>query len=49
MGSRCLSVLKGRVNVIVRYLKIKEMSKFGGLLLVFKALEASPLVKELEG
>ena len=49
MGPRCLSVLKGRASVIVRHLKIEEVSKPGGLALVFKALEASPLVKELDG
>ena len=49
MGPRCLSVLKGRASVIVRHLKIEEVSKPGGLDLVFKALEASPMVKELDG
>lgn len=49
MGPRCLSVLKGRASVIVRHLKIEEVSRPGGLALVFKALESSPLVTELDG
>lgn len=49
MGPRCLSVLKGRASVIVRHLKIEEVSRPGGLSLVFQTLEASPLVKELDG
>lgn len=44
MGPRCLSVLKGRASVIVRHLKIEDASKPGGLSLVFRALESSPLV-----
>lgn len=35
--------------MIVRHLKIEEVSKPGGLSLVFQTLEASPLVKELDG
>ena len=49
MGPRCLSVLKGRASVIVRHLKIDEVSKPGGLEKVFQALEASPMIKELDG
>ena len=44
-----LSVLTGRASVIVRHLQIEEVNKVGGLDLVFKALEASPMVKELDG
>lgn len=49
MGPRCLSVLKGRASVIVRHLKIEDVSRAGGLDMVFNALEASPMVKELDG
>ena len=49
MGPRCLSVLKGRALVIVRHLRIEDVSQVGGLELVFKALESSPMVKELDG
>ena len=42
MGLRCLAMLKGRASVIVRHLKIEEVSQSGGLDLVFQALESSP-------
>ena len=49
MGPRCLAMLKGRASVIVRHLKIEEVSQSGGLDLVFQALESSPMVMELDG
>ena len=49
MGLRCLAMLKGRASVIVRHLKIEEVSQSGGLDLVFQALESSPMVMELDG
>ena len=42
-------MLKGRASVIVRSLKIEEVSCAGGLEKIFGTLEASPMVKELDG
>lgn len=49
IGPRVLTVLKGRASVIVRHLKVEDVSKADGLRLVLRALEDSPMVRELDG
>ena len=49
IGPRVMAMLKGRASVIVRHLKIEQVSKSGGLELILQTLEASPMVREIDG